>query len=213
MYQYILFDLDGTISDSGLGITNSVMYALKKFGIEIEDRSTLYRFIGPPLLESFQRFCGFTEEQSKLGIQYQREYYTDKGLYENEVYEGIEELFVELKKMGKSLIVATSKPEPFAKRILAHFKLDSYFDYIAGATLDGSRITKVDVIKYALETCGITDPKQAVMVGDREHDALGAAAVGMDSIGVLYGFGSREELEAAGATYIADGVMDVLEIV
>ncbi len=213
MYKYILFDLDGTISDSGLGITNSVTYALKKFGVEVKDRSTLYRFIGPPLLESFQRFCGFTEEQSRLAITYQREYYTDIGLYENEVYDGMEKLLQELTQMGKTLIVATSKPEVFARRILAHFGLDGYFSYIAGATLDGSRVTKPDVIAYALAECKISNASEAVMVGDREHDVLGARANGMDSIGVLYGFGNREELEKAGATYIAEQIADVAKFV
>ena len=198
MYQYILFDLDGTLTDPGIGITNSVMYALKKFGIEVEDRAALYKFIGPPLMDSFERFYGFSKEDSALALQYYREYFKPYGLYENEVYEGTRELLEELKKRGKKLILATSKPEEFAKEILRHFDLLQYFDFVGGASMDEIRNKKADVIAYALENCGITDLSAAVMVGDREHDVLGAKQVGLKCIGVLFGYGDREELEAAG---------------
>ena len=213
MYNTILFDLDGTLTDPGLGITNSAAYALKKHGIEVTDRTVLYPFIGPPLLDSFQRFYGFSEEQSEQAVADYREYFQEKGLFENEVYSGVEELLQHLKESGKRLIIATSKPEEFAVKILKHFGLASYFDYIVGATMDSSRSKKGDVIAYALEVCGITDKTDVVMVGDREHDVLGAKENGLDSVGVLYGYGSREELEKAGATCVAEMVEDILRFV
>ena len=213
MYNTILFDLDGTLTAPGLGITNSAAYALKKHGIEVADRTVLYPFIGPPLLDSFQRFYGFSEEQSEQAVADYREYFREKGLFENEVYSGVEELLQRLKESGKRLIIATSKPEEFAVKILKHFGLASYFDYIVGATMDSSRSKKGDVIAYVLEVCGITDKTDVVMVGDREHDVLGAKENGLDSVGVLYGYGSREELEKAGATCVAETVEDILRFV
>ena len=212
MYKYILFDLDGTLTDPGLGITNAVMYALKKFNIEVPERSELYKFIGPPLLESFEKFYGMSSEESQMALQYYREYFKPYGLYENTVYDGIEELLAELKAQGKQLILATSKPEPFAIEILRHFKLDKYFGFIAGATMDEKRVRKADVIAYALESCEITDLSSAIMIGDREHDVLGAKEVGLASIGVLYGYGNLEELKNAGATYIVENPMNVLGV-
>lgn len=213
MYKNILFDLDGTLTDPGIGITNSVAHALAKWNIEVSDRTELYKFIGPPLQESFECFYGFSAEEAKQAIAYYREYFREKGLYENEVYDGIENLLKELKKQGKRLLVATSKPEEFAIKILKHFHLDQYFDYIAGATMDGSRGKKADVIHYALETCNITNLSETVMIGDREHDIIGAKREGLDSIGVLFGYGNLEEHQAAGATYIAETVEDILKYV
>jgi len=213
MYKYILFDLDGTLTDPGLGITNAVMHALKKFNIEVPDRSELYKFIGPPLLESFEKYYGMTEEESQLALQYYREYFKPYGLYENTVYDGMEEVLVTLKSQGKQLILATSKPEPFAVEILRHFGLDKYFDFVAGATMDEKRVRKADVIAYALNSCGIAELSDAIMVGDREHDVLGAKEVGMECIGVLYGYGNLEELEKAGADYIVKKPEDILKIV
>lgn len=213
MYKYILFDLDGTLTDPGLGITNAVMYALKKFNIEVPDRSELYKFIGPPLLESFEKYYGMTPEQRQMALQYYREYFKPYGLYENTVYDGVGEVLAALKVQGKKLILATSKPEPFAVEILRHFGLDKYFDFVAGATMDETRNKKADVIAYALENCGITDLSAAVMVGDREHDVLGAKQNGLDCVGVLFGYGDREELSAAGAAYIAEKVEDILRFV
>ncbi len=213
MYNTILFDLDGTLTDPGVGITNSVAYALKKWGIKVADRTTLYPFIGPPLVDSFQRFFGFSTEQSEQAVVYYREYFREKGMFENEVYEGVEEMLRTLKAAGKRLVIATSKPEEFAVKILEHFGLARYFEYIVGATMDSSRSKKGDVIAYALKSCNITDRADAVMVGDREHDVLGAKENGLDSIGVLFGYGSREELEKAGATYVAETVEDILEFV
>lgn len=212
MYKYILFDLDGTLTDPGIGITNAVMYALKKFNIEVEDRAELYKFIGPPLLDSFEVYYGLSKEESQLALQYYREYFKPYGLYENTVYDGIEALLTELKSRGFSLLLATSKPEPFAIEILRHFQLDKYFDFIAGATMDEKRVKKADVIAYALESQDITDLSSTIMIGDREHDILGAKAVGLESIGVLYGYGDLEELQEAGATYTVEKPADILQI-
>lgn len=213
MYQVILFDLDGTLTDPGEGITNSVVYALKKYGISVSDRKELYRFIGPPLHESFEEYYGFSEEKAMQAVEYYREYFSKTGIYENQVYEGIEEMLKSLKKAGKKIILATSKPEQFAKRILDYFHLSEYFDFAAGANMDGTRTKKADVIEYALKFCQLEEQSTVVMVGDREHDVLGAAKFGIDTIGVLYGYGSKEELAEAGAVYLAESPKDILRIV
>lgn len=211
MYKYILFDLDGTLTDPGTGITNSVMYALEKYGIKVTERSELYKFIGPPLSESFIKYYGFSPSRAEEAIGFYREYFSVKGLYENEVYPGIPEVLKSLKEGGKSIILATSKPERFAVEILKHFGLLSYFDCVAGATMDGKISRKADVIALALRHCG-ADPAQAVMVGDREHDVLGAKANALPCIGVTYGYGTREELEAVGAEFIIDSPLRIKEI-
>lgn len=212
MYNYILFDLDGTLTNSELGITKSVQHALKKFGIEVEDRTILRPFIGPPLGESFQVYYGLSKEESEQAIKYYRERFSVKGLYENEVYEGVEKMLQDLKESGKKLILATSKPEKFTMLILEHFDLLKYFDFVAGATMDGSRGEKADVIRYALEISGIEDKTEAIMVGDRKFDILGAKENGLASIGVLYGFGDREELTEAGADYIVERAEDIVKV-
>lgn len=201
--RVLLFDLDGTLTDPGTGITNSVMYALNKFGIKEEDPRRLYPFIGPPLIDSFGQFYGFSLEKSRQAVAYYREYFSEKGIFENEVYEGIPELLAQLKEQGWRLGVATSKPEAFAIRIISHFRLDSYFSFIAGATMDESRSRKSDVIAYALDQMGAQAAK-SLMIGDRSYDVLGAKEQGMKALGVAYGYGSRQELEQAGAVYVAD---------
>ena len=212
MIQYILIDLDGTITDSGEGITKSAQYALRKLGIDIEDLKSLRKFIGPPLRDSFMEFYHFDKEKANEAVKIYREYYEEKGIFENEVYDGIKEMCQRLSSTGKKLIVATSKPEVFAKRIMEHFDLAKYFTSICGSTMDGSREKKGDVIRYTLEKNHITDLNQAVMVGDRFHDVIGAKENGLASIGVLYGFGSRKELEDAGAGQIAETVKDLEKI-
>ncbi|MGN0464840.1 MAG: HAD family hydrolase [Lachnospiraceae bacterium] len=207
-YKYILFDLDGTITDPGEGITNSVIYALNKFGI-FDKKENLYKFIGPPLAQSFQKYYGFDEEKARLGIEYYREYYTVYGMFENIVYDGIEEMLKNIKESGKKILMATSKPEKFAKQILEYFKLDKYFDYVAGATMDEKRVRKAEVISYALSNYQIQSLEEVLMVGDRKHDVLGAKEVGIDCVGVLYGYGDREELEKAGADYIVETVEEL----
>ena len=212
-YQTVLFDLDGTLTDPGIGITNSVAYALEKSGADVPERTSLYRFIGPPLLESFQRFCGFSEEEARQAIRYYREYFQEKGIWENRVYDGMEEFLEGLRDSGRMLLVATSKPEPFARQIMEHYHLAEYFAYVGGSGLDETRTDKAEVIAYVLEVAGVTDKSHALMVGDREHDIIGAKKNGLDSAGVLYGYGSREELEAAGADYIADSLESLKEII
>lgn len=209
MYNTILFDLDGTLTDPGLGITKSVSYALDKFGIQITDLATLYKFIGPPLMDSFMDFYGFSKNDAKLAITYYREYYHDKGIYENVIYDGMKDLLQTLCDAHYKLLVATSKPEEFAIRILEHFHIKKYFTYIAGATMDGTRSDKKAVITYALSSGQVSDPASAIMIGDRKYDILGAKQSGMDSMGVLYGYGNREELEDACATYIVAQVSDI----
>lgn len=211
-YKTVLFDLDGTVTDPGIGITNSIMYALHKFGIEVEDRTSLYPFIGPPLKESYHKYYGFDEAKQEQGVVWYREYYRDKGIFENILYDGMDRLLKQIKDSGRQVVLATSKPEEFADRILKHFGIAQYFDFVAGAAMDDTRTKKTEVIEYALTSCGITDVSTAVMVGDREYDILGAKAFGMDSIGVLYGYGDRQELEAAGATYIAEKVADIFDL-
>ena len=211
-YQIVLFDLDGTLTDPGVGITNSVAYALKKYGIEVADKTQLYPFIGPPLIDSFEKYYGFSEEEAKHAVTLYREYFREKGIFENEVYDGIAPMLEHLKNSGKTLIVATSKPEIFARQILEHFQLDGCFRYIAGANLDGTRSKKNEVIEYALEACDVTDRSSAVMIGDRDYDMIGAQKTGLDSVGVLYGYGNRAELEHAQATYIVKTVADLEQL-
>lgn len=201
-FLYYLFDLDGTLTDPGEGITNSVMYALKKMGIDPPDRKELYRFIGPPLSESFQKFYGFSHDDALKAVEYYREYFRPKGILENRLYDKIPEVLAALKARGKIVCLATSKPEEFAITILKHFDLYRYFDFIGGATMDGSRGKKADIIAYVLEGMNITDRSEVLMIGDREHDILGAAANGIASAGVLYGYGDLEELRQAGADHI-----------
>lgn len=212
--RYILFDLDGTLTDSREGIVNSIVHALDHYGIQAEDRDSLRPFLGPPLTESFRRYFDFSEEQALEAVGYYREYFAVKGLFENQVYEGVEELVKTLQNRGYKLFLATSKPEVFAKQIMDHFGLSSYFTFIGGATLDESRLKKADVIRYVLEENQITDMSEVIMVGDRDQDVWGAKQNGIDVIGVLYGYGSREELEEAGADVIAavpDDVRKILE--
>lgn len=212
MYKYILFDLDGTISDSSEGITKGIQIALNKLGIE-EDRKNLRKFIGPPLTYSFSKFYNMDDENMDKAIKYYREYYSKTGLFENTPYEGIEDLLKKIKDSGRKIAVTTSKPGKFSYEILEKFGLLKYFDIIAGATLEGEagkkRSDKVDVVEYALEEFGNPDKSEVVLVGDTRFDAEGAAKVGIDCIGVLYGFGTREELEEYNAKHIAETVEDI----
>ena len=210
-YEFILFDLDGTLTDPGVGITNSVSYALSKFGISVEDKRELYSFIGPPLIDSFKAYYGFSEEDAKKAVSYYREYFRSDGMFENTVYDGVQETLEELKKRGKKLIVATSKPEEFAEKILEHFDLKKYFYGVAGASMDEKRNKKEDVIAYAIDRFDIV-PEKAVMIGDREYDVFGGRTFGMYTVGVLFGYGSKEELEAAGADAIVSDFSELLNI-
>ena len=213
MFDTVLFDLDGTLTDPGEGITKSVGYALKKFDIITQDRRELYKFIGPPLKDSFMKYYGFSEEKAEQAIAYYREYFRDIGIFENEVYEGVENMLRSLHDDGKRLVLATSKPEEFAIRILDHFGLKKYFAVTAGASMDSSRSKKGDVIAYAISLCENFNKDTAVMIGDREHDIIGAKENGLKSIGVLYGYGDENELKTAGADYIVSTTEDILKLI
>ena len=211
MNHTIFFDLDGTLTDSAPGIIHSVQYALKKYGIEAEEND-LRSFIGPPLVHSFQERFGFEHDKALEAVAYYREYFTAGGMFENSVYPGVEEMLQKLKEDGLMLAVATSKPELFSKQILEHFALTRYFDFIGGAAMDETRTTKVEVLSYALQELQV-DPAKAVMIGDRENDMEAASLLGTESIGVLYGYGSKEELANAGAKVFAETPMDICRII
>ncbi len=208
MYDFILFDLDGTLTDSAEGIVNSTVHALHKRDITVTDRSELRKFVGPPLIDSFMQFYGYTHEEAVQAVADYREYYTDRGIWENTVYPGIPELLSALKAAGKTVIMATSKPEHFAKQIAVRFGLAEYFDLIAGSTMDETRTKKSDVITYALTQLN-ADAARAVMVGDRFYDVAGAHALSIPCIGVTFGYGSEEELRTAGAVAIAHDTTDL----
>lgn len=207
-YTTILFDLDGTLTEPAKGIVNSLEYALEKLGRVEEDKEKLLQFIGPPLQESFKNVYAFTEEETQQAITYYRSYFAEKGIFENQLYDGIVELLEALKKSGKQLFVATSKPENFAKQIIEHFGLAPYFKAVVGATLDNRRSKKSEVIAHALKSYQIV-PADTVMIGDRKFDILGAKDNKLASIGVLYGYGSKKELENAGATALVANVSEL----
>jgi phosphoglycolate phosphatase len=211
-YRYLFFDLDGTLTNPGLGITNSVIYALNKFGIKENDRESLYRFIGPPLADSFKEFYGFDEQKAWTAVEYYREYFADKGLFENFVYDGIKDLLTELKNRGRRLYVATSKPTKYSVQILEKFELLNFFEYVSGANMDEKNSSKSDIIRHALEVSG-APLDEVLMIGDRHHDIDGAKANNIASVGVLYGYGNREEHENAGADYIIDKPSELLGFV
>ena len=199
MARSILFDLDGTITDSGDGIINCAIYALEHFGLPIPDRQELRVFVGPPLRDTFFQF-GVPQDRLDEAVEVYRQRYIPIGKYENHPYEGVEKLLSDLKKQGHRLYIATSKPEEMSIDILNHFGLAHYFDLIAGATLDGSRDEKSQVIAYLLQQIGSLD--DAIMVGDTAFDIIGAKAHGIPGIGVSWGYGKIEDMEAAGAIAI-----------
>ena len=212
MFDYLFFDLDGTLTDPAQGITNSFIHALKYFGIEIPSYEKLCSFIGPPLPDTFKTQFGFDEEKAAEGVKKYREYFATKGLLENSVYPGIPELLTSLKEAGKKLVVATSKPEEYSVKIIEHFGLAKYFENVCGSLMDESRSKKDEVIEYAIERNGITDRSKILMIGDRKHDIIGTKKVGIKSCGVLFGYGSLEELQTAGADFIAENVSQLSKI-
>lgn len=215
MNQYLLFDLDGTLTDPKLGITTCVQYALHDFGIDEPDLDKLEPFIGPPLKDSFMEFYGMEEEQAEKAIEKYRERFRDTGMFENEVYPGIRRMLKHCKHQGAVLAVASSKPEVFVKKILEHFHLAQYFDVIVGSELDGRRTDKEEVVKEALHQLfpkNDIDYDNTVMIGDRKFDIIGAKDNKVVSVGVSYGYGSMEELQAAGADYIARTVEELEEL-
>ena len=208
MYDYILFDLDGTLADTSEGVTKGIQIALRAFGIE-EERDKLRKFIGPPLQYSFSTFYGFEGEELTRAIEIFREYYVGGGMYENTPYAGLDKLLTWIRESKRPLIVTTSKLETAAVDVLTRNGLIDYFDRVIGATSDGARTTKQDVLEEFLRVYDVSDRSRAVLVGDTRFDAEGAVALGIDCIGVLYGFGTEEELRSAGVKYIAPGVENI----
>ena len=217
--KYVLFDLDGTISDSAPGIVKSVAYALDKLGVKYESPEALRRFVGPPLREEFMKYYGFGHDEGNHAVDLYREYYTVKGIYENSMYAGVPEMLESLCEKGYTLAVATSKPEKFARSILERYfcggkkSVSEMFAFVGGSELNGDRTDKSEVIKYVMKNLGDDAvPEKCVMVGDREHDILGAKRNGMPCVGVLWGYGGREELENAGAEVIVSAPEELAEM-
>ena len=211
MYQYIFFDLDGTLTDPREGITKSVQYALGHMGIEETDLTKLLPFIGPPLLESFQEYYDFTEGEARKAVEYYREYFSETGVFENLLFDGVKELLTSLKAHGKVVAIASSKPEVFVRMILEHFGVEQYFDYICGGSMDESRLKKEEVIEELLGRMQLSgeERKKILMVGDRRHDVEGAACFGIPCLGLSMGFAAKGELERAGAVDIVDSMKEL----
>ena len=207
--EYLFLDLDGTLTDPSEGITRGVMHALEYFGIHEDDPRKLYPFIGPPLYDSFMRYYGFDLATAYKAIEYFQEYYARQGMYENVPYPGINALLYEWQSQGRKLVLATSKPEVFAVRILERFGMADAFTLIAGGDVEEKRVEKKFVIDYAIKKLHLSDTCRSLMVGDRKFDVLGAAVHGIPTLGVLYGFGSREELSGAGASWLAESVQEL----
>lgn len=219
MFDYLFFDLDGTLTNPAQGITNSFIYAFKSLGIEVPTYETLLTFIGPPLPVTFGKMMGLPESQVDEAIKKYREYFSTKGIFENELFDDIPPALEKLKAAGKKLVVATSKPEEYSVKIINHFGLDKYFDYVCGSCMDETRGSKTEIISYALDRCGIdgssdnNNKSHVLMIGDRFHDIEGAKNNQIKSCGVLYGFGSQKELKKAGADYIIPKIDGLFKIV
>lgn len=212
MAKFILFDLDGTLTDPALGITNGIIHMLEKTGREIPPREELYYFIGPPIVPAFKSVYGMDDDEAARALALYREYFSVTGLFENEPYPGIADALERIAAEGKTLALATSKPERFAEQILEHFDLRRYFDFVGGASMDETRSRKSDVIRYALDSIGAS-AADTVMVGDRLHDVEGAREFGIPTIGVTWGYGSREELRDAGAKWIVDTMDELVDTI
>ena len=213
MYKYIFFDLDGTLTDSKEGIFNCLRYAFETLGDPVPEEAVLRKFIGPPLQDGFQEYYGFSEAQADEAVLYYRERFRNVGIFENGVYDGIEEMLKAAKQSGKKLALATSKPQHFAEIIMNHYGLAQYIDVLVGSRGDGQ--TKADVIRQVFVEAGLdeTTKKQAIMVGDRLHDIEGAKECGIDSLGVRFGYAKENELENAGADYIVATPQELKEFI
>lgn len=212
LYKHLLFDLDGTLTDSSRGIYNAINFALQQLGLESQPSQILKSFIGPPLVDSFSQLLKLSPQQTSQALTFYRQYYKATGLYENALYLGIINLLKTLKNEGYKLYLATSKPEAFAITILQHFQLSTYFTGIYGATFDASRSQKADVIRYALVQSGNQEFDKTLMIGDRYHDISGALTNNIHCCGVTYGFGSKAELQQAGATYLVESVTQLAQL-
>lgn len=212
-YKYALFDLDGTLTDPYEGISKSVIYSLQSFGIEENDEAMLKMFIGPPLKESFMKFYGFDEEKALKAVEKYRERYITTGVYENALIDGVKETLALLKEKGIKIFLATSKPQPLAEVILDHFGITDYFDFIGGADFNYNRDEKWQVLEYVFENAGIKDRENALMIGDRMHDIIGAKKTGIKCLCVLCGYGDREEFNQYGADYIVETIPDIVSYI
>ena len=212
MYQYILFDLDGTLTDPREGITKSVQYALAKMGIEEPDLSALEHFIGPPLYDEFRRCYNFDDAQAKQAVTAYRERFSVHGWKENILFDGVPAMLQTLRDAGKTLAVASSKPTVFVEKILELFEIAPYFDAVSGATLDGSISTKAQVVEQALAMLSVEDRKDVVLVGDRMHDVEGARLCAIDCVGVTFGFGGLRELQQAGAKHVVQDFSELIRL-
>lgn len=212
MYEVILFDLDGTLTDSREGILKSVKYALAKMNIEAPEENKLLPFIGPPLITSFREYFKMNDAEVGKAIEYYREWFGEQGIYENQVYPGILLLLKKLKAQGKRLVLATSKPTEYAIRILDYFRLNIYFDVVVGSNMDGTRMEKEAVIEFALAKVGEVEKHKVVMIGDRKYDVIGSKKNGIDVIGVAYGYGSLDELSGALPTQLVSSVQELAKV-
>ena len=213
MYNLCLFDLDGTLTDSQVGITKSVDHALRFFGIQVVDLDELKKFIGPPLRDSFRQYCNFTEAEVEKAIHLYREYFSETGIYENRLHDGVIEILSRLKAEGVQMVIATAKLTAYAERIAEYFHMSQYFDLVAGSELDGVRSRKGEVINYILNMIDPDRKKSAVMIGDSKHDMVGGREADIDTIGVTWGYGSRSELEEAKAMRIVDSFSELCDVI
>ena len=212
-YKYLFFDLDGTLTESAPGIMNSARYALAQYGITDVPDSTLRKFIGPPLMDSFQELFGFSSEKAREAMKKYREYFAEKGLFENSVYEGIRETLTLLKSQGKHLFVATSKPEIYTNRILEKFDLTHFFEFVGGADIEETRSEKAKVIRYVVDEACLEEERQnglILMIGDRKHDIIGAHKNEIPCCACLWGYGSREEFNENGADFVISAPQELL---
>ena len=212
IYDTVLFDLDGTLTESGEGIIKSVQYALEQFGIREDDTEKLRIFVGPPLVGSFKKFYGFDQEQAEKALAYYRERFSTIGIFENALYPSVLEMLKTLCEKGIRLALASSKPEKYVIEILKHFQIDPYFSVVTGSTMDEKRTRKVEVIRETLYRLGKEEDAETVlMVGDTEHDVIGAKEAGIDCIAVTYGYGTIEEIKKTEPLKIAGSVEELKE--
>lgn len=212
-YDIIIFDLDGTLSNSGEGITKSVQYALEKMGIIEENLDDLRHFVGPPMKEEMMRSYHFTEEQAAKAVRIYRERYTPIGIYETSLYNGVDELLKQIKKSGKVIALATSKPQAMAEEVLKYLKIDTYFDFVMGADMIGGKQSKEEVLNALFDILPEKDRTKMLMVGDTKYDVAGAKAVYIDCIGVSYGYGDKQEMLDDGAVTVVDTPLELLKYV
>ncbi len=212
MYKYVLFDLDGTLTDSALGITNCIIYVCEKMNLTVPSMDVLKTFVGPPLTKRFSEVFSLSEEDAKKALSIYRERFAPIGIFENQVYLGVSDMLKALKDSGCVIALATSKPQIFAEQILKHFKLDTFFDYVSGSDLTGGKQEKTDVMKEALSNMK-AEKEKTVMVGDRSFDIEGAKELNVKSIAVTYGYGTMEEIDSCKPDYVADTPGEVAEII